>query len=142
LNWPERRLAALAGLYARADRDLAGYVERSVSQAEKARDLVAAWQVGAVASGPALLGQERAREMVLNLVLPFAATRPFLRQKALAFLTQLPASGAYGRTAFLEANLAGVDGQRRVRSALEQQGLLALVDEWCKQGGCGRCPLS
>jgi hypothetical protein len=139
LNWPERRLQALAALYTRADADLAGYIEASVSAAGKVRDLVAAWQVGGVGGGPALLGRQRAQELVLNLVLPFAASR---RAKALMLLARLPASAAYGRTAFLEANLAWPDGKRRVGSALEQQGLLGLVEEWCTQGGCGRCPLS
>jgi len=92
--------------------------------------------------GAAPLGQERARELVLNAVLPFAATQPELRAKAEALLRELPAVAPYGKTAFLEANLRGPDGRRAAASALAQQGLLAFLEEWCSRGGCGRCPLS
>jgi hypothetical protein len=54
----------------------------------------------------------------------------------------LPAGAGYGKTAFLEANLRLESGRRPARSAVEQQGLLSLLAEWCSRGGCGRCPLS
>ena len=75
-------------------------------------------------------------------MLPFAATRPELAPAALALAAELPLQRPYGKTAFLEANLRRVDGRRLAGSALEQQGLLGLLDAWCRQGGCGRCPLS
>lgn len=142
LNWPERRLAALAALFGRADGRLAACVMESVGQAGKARQLLAAWQVAGTSGGPSLLGRERAQELLVNVVLPFAAVHEGLREKAEALLAELPAAAAYGRTAFLESNLARADAKRRVSSAVEQQGLLSLAEEWCRQGGCGRCPLS
>jgi hypothetical protein len=145
---PERRLEALAALFVRAGAELPGYAARTVSASAKVADLVTAWQVEG-------LGRERAAEIVLNVVLPFAAGRPALRERALSLAAALPAQRPYGKTAFLEANLrragtrnrepgtgAGANPGRLVRRALEQQGLLSLLSDWCSQGGCGHCPLS
>ncbi|MPZ47876.1 MAG: DUF2851 family protein [Dehalococcoidia bacterium] len=141
LNWPDRRLRAFAALWSRAGGDLAGYAAESVRQAGSAKALVAAWQAPAD-TGPALLGPERAQELLVNAVLPFVAASAELRPPAESLLAELRPAGAYGKTAFLEANLRRPDGKRRVSSALEQQGLLAMLSEWCRRGGCGRCPLS
>jgi hypothetical protein len=139
-NRPERRLAGLAALYARCGGDLPGAVRASVGAADAAKRLVTAWQVAR--GGVALIGPERARELVLNVVLPFAAGDPALRERALGLLEGIGAGATYGKTAFLEANLRPPGGRRLARTALEQQGLLALLGEWCSRGGCGRCPLS
>ena len=143
LNSPERRLRALALLFARAGGHLHQYAIESVANATAPRQLLAAWTVAGERDGPALLGSERAQELVVNAVLPWAAAlRPDLLPQAEALLAALKPAGAYGKTAFLEANLRRSDGRRRVGSAVEQQGLLALLGEWCSRGGCGRCPLS
>ena len=102
--------------------------------------LVTAWQVSQ--RGLALIGPDRARGIVLNLVLPFVASDAVLGQRAAALVDELGAAPAYGRTAFLESNLRSAAGKRLVRRAVEQQGLLAFLGEWCSRGGCGRCPLS
>jgi hypothetical protein len=141
-NAPGRRLAAAATLLARADGGLAKAVRDSVVTAGSGRELVDAWVVPARQGRLALLGRERAQELVINVVLPFAATQPSLRAHALDLAEVLPPLRPYGRTVALERNLAGVDGRRAVRSALAQQGLLVYQAEWCSQGGCGRCPLS
>jgi hypothetical protein len=65
-----------------------------------------------------------------------------LLERALALAESLPAGAAYGKTAFLEANLRLPGGKRLVRAALEQQGLLAYLGTWCSRGGCGSCGLS
>ena len=100
----------------------------------RARRLVAAWQA------PPGIGPGRAQELLVNAVLPFAAARGLPRQ-ALEALRRLPASPAYGKTAFLESNLRPRKG-RIARNALQSQGLLDYVAHWCSQDGCGRCPLS
>jgi hypothetical protein len=141
-NHPRRRLAGLAQLYVRAAGRLAEYAEGSVGESENAKALVAAWQVADPGGGPALIGPGRARELALNLALPFAALTPSLRDKALSLLETLPAAPAYGKTAFLENSLRQPNGKRGIASALEQQGLLDYLGRWCSQGGCGRCPLS
>jgi hypothetical protein len=142
LNRPERRLAALARLVHKANGDMAALALSSVAEVETAKQLVLPWVVADPSGGPALLGFERAQELLVNAVLPFAACKEELRTKADWLLLQLPPGQPYGKTAFLEANLARVGGKRRVRNALEQQGLLTMLDEWCRRGGCGRCPLS
>jgi hypothetical protein len=91
---------------------------------------------------PCTAGRRAGRELLLNVVLPFASLDAALEEQAVRLVQALPAAPSYGKTAFLEANLAGRDGGLRARSALEQQGLLAMVTDWCRQGGCGRCPLS
>jgi hypothetical protein len=142
-NWPERRLAAFARLYERAAGDLVAYSVDGLHGASGAGQLIERWQVAERPGKPALLGTEKARELVINAVLPFAvAARPALAEKAVALLRDLKPGPAYGKTAFLERNLVRRDGRRRVRSALEQQGLLAFRAKWCSQGGCGKCPLS
>lgn len=140
-NRPRRRLAAVAHLLARAKGDPAAYALESVREAAAAPQLVAAWQVGGGAGEAALLGPERARELVFNVVLPWAAAQPALRERALSLLRCLPAGPAYGRTRFLEANLGGEVAAGR-GGTLVRQGLLAYVEQWCSRGGCGRCPLS
>jgi hypothetical protein len=138
-NRPERRLRALASLFVRAGADLPSYARQGLIASEKPKLLVARWQVG---GEPALLGAERAQELVVNAVLPFVALDASLRPQALALLAALPAGASYGKTRFLEHNLKRADGKKRVRGVLAQQGLLGLLNDWCSQGGCGRCPLS
>lgn len=141
-NRPQRRLAALAALWARAGGDLPAYARRSVAEAGNAAELVARWSV-ADENSAAPLGPQRARELVLNAVLPFCAgSEDSAAAGVERLLAGLPPSPAYGRTRFLEENLRPAGGRRRVTNALQQQGLLALLSNWCSQGGCGRCPLS
>ncbi len=141
-NHPRRRLAGLARLFVHADGRLGDYATASVAGAANAKALVAAWQVADPAGGAALIGPARARELALNLALPFAALSPSLREQVLSLLEALPAAPAYGKTAFLENTLRRADGRRGIAGTLEQQGLLDYLARWCSQGGCGRCPLS
>jgi hypothetical protein len=145
-NRPEARLAAAACLFVRLAPDLPSRALANVMAARDARSLLAAWTVPARRSGrgcAGALGTARATELLLNAVLPFAAAvRPDLLTHCLDLAAGLPALPPYGKTAFLEANLAPAPGRRPVQGALDQQGLLALHAEWCSRGGCGRCPLS
>jgi Protein of unknown function (DUF2851) len=134
-NRPQGRLSGLAGLWARASGSLVDYAAGSVGTAGKTSELLAAWQVGDGRIGPG-----RAQELLVNAVLPFAAAQGF-GNEALRLMLQLPAAVSYGKTAFLESNLRPEKG-RIVRNAVQSQGLLGYLGEWCSQGGCGRCPLS
>jgi hypothetical protein len=144
-NAPARRIAAAARLLVASSGAPAARAVETVRTAPDARALVAAWRVGPARPGtPALLGGGRAQELVVNVVLPYAAGRPGLTVRALDLLEALPALPPYGRSRGLERNLTPGDGAgaRPVASAVAQQGLLAFQTEWCSQGGCGRCPLS
>ncbi len=142
-NDPRRRLAALARLWQRADADLPAFALASAAEAASVSELVSRWQVMDTEHEMALHGRQRASELVLNVILPYvAATKPELRQQVESFVHQLRPAPAYGKTAILERNLRRPDGRRRVQTALQQQGLLALDGNWCRRGGCGRCPLS
>ncbi len=141
-NHPRRRLAGLARLFVRARGHLGDYAAASVADAANPKALVAAWQVADPGGGPALIGPARARELALNLALPYAALSASLGDKASGLLEALPAAPAYGKTAFLENTLRRPDGKRGIAGTLEQQGLLDYLGRWCSQGGCGRCPLS
>lgn len=142
-NRPERRLAAAARLLLSARCNLAAHALSSVRSARDAREVTRDWTLksrGGLHSG---LGAGRVTEIVANAVLPFvAAAEPALAGRCLELASALPLLPPYGKTAFLERNLVRADGKRRTRSALDQQGLLALHTAWCSQGGCGRCPLS
>jgi Protein of unknown function (DUF2851) len=140
-NHPGRRLRGLAGLAGRARGDLVTYARDGVAKADGPKALVAAWQAGSVPGG-ALIGPARAQELVLNAVLPFTAACSSSPDTSLALLAQLPPAPVYGKTRFLETNLSAGVGRRTVKSALQQQGLLSFLLEWCSKGGCGRCPLS
>jgi hypothetical protein len=139
-NRPQLRLEAMAALFGRAGGKLAAYVDATVAGAETPSRLVPRWQ--ATRDGRSLLGAGRAREVVINVVLPFAATRPETREPALRLAEAMPAAEPYGNTRFLETNLGLPGGKRPVKGAFAQQGLLGLLNEWCSRGGCGRCPLS
>ena len=153
-NHPRLRLTGLAAILERADgqsgrladgysglaneqtgrRPLGEMAVGSVGTAESAKALLSLW------CAPPGIGQGRALELLVNAVLPFAASRG-RHEKAVTLLRRLPAAASYGKTAFLESNLRPARG-RIARSALQSQGMLAYVAEWCSQGGCGRCPLS
>lgn len=101
-----------------------------------------------VCAGPsrmpaALIGRSRALEILVNVVLPAAASSADggLASKSRTLFERLPRPAAYGVTKFIENALAS-EGVRVPVNARRAQGLLALHRDWCMQNGCGRCPLS
>jgi hypothetical protein len=160
-NQPARRLAGAARLLLRRGPSLVGSLRELMTVGEKGslHRLVAGWEVpaegfwsthydpGAGSAGPlgALIGRGRALELLINIVLPFAAAwgeargLTALSQQALALFQRLPRSGSYGPVRFLESSLISRGGGW---SACCQQGLLYLYHQYCTQGGCGACPLS
>jgi hypothetical protein len=94
---------------------------------------------------PWLIGQTRADDIAINVLLPFAAAwskikrEPELAEKALALFGSYPA---------VESNTVERHMQRQfglrsaqVNSAQRQQGLLHLYKKWCTQGRCRECGL-
>ena len=160
-NQPARRLAGAARLLLRPGPSLVGSLRELMTVGEKGSlcRLVEGWEVpaegfwsthydpGAGSAGPlgALIGRGRALELLINVVLPFAAAwgeargLTALSQQALALFQRLPRSGSYGPVRFLESSLISRGGGW---SACCQQGLLYLYHQYCTQGGCGACPLS
>lgn len=147
---PARRIAALAVLVVR----LGGVTLASVATAliDRAlagggRSLLPVLMVRSH-SGSALCGPSRAVELAINALLPWAAARALLAcddnraDDILRLAAALPAGEPYRPTAHLARNLRDARGRRLITNALRQQGALALNREWCRRGGCGRCPLS
>jgi hypothetical protein len=135
-NRPEARLRAAAALLAAGPQGLAARALTDVGEIERPSALVRRWQ-------PPPLGTARATELLVNAVLPFVAgCAPETAGRCLEIAGRLRPNAPYGKTLFLERNLAPSPGKRAAASALEQQGLLELHASWCSRGGCGRCPLS
>ncbi len=145
---PARRIAALARIVARLSRpDLATGAWGAATGAATPRALIALLTVAAI-EGPALCGRARAVELAVNALIPWAAARATLggdedvAGTIMALAGDLPVAERYGSVAHLERNLRDSRGRTLISSALLQQGSLALLREWCRRGGCGRCPLS
>lgn len=84
-----------------------------------------------------LIGPSRAGEVLANVVLPYAAVAGDAAV-ARGLYRALPLPSRYGAVRHLHR---AVGGRLRV-GAREQQGMLYLLGRYCRQGGCGRCPLS
>ena len=153
-NAPARRVAAAAALLARAGdpRSLLAVANASSTSEAVAPLLVAAagyWRAhhdvcaGPCRLPPALIGRSRALEVVVNVLLPAAcaAGDAAAAARARALFGRLPRPAVYGATRFIEQALAS-EGLRVPVGARRAQGLLALRNGWCTQGGCGRCALS
>jgi hypothetical protein len=161
-NLPVRRLAAMSYLLRRYRREglldgLIGCLDEI--PVDNPRDLerglfVAAagpWAaeldfgVPAGRSAPALLGSGRAADIVINILLPFAAawgrglSRPDLAGKARDLYRAYPRAAENTLERHMRAQ-AGLE-RRLVSSARRQQGLLHIFKTRCSQGGCGECGL-
>jgi hypothetical protein len=94
---------------------------------------------------PALLGEDRAGIIVVNVLLPLAAAwaqaalRPKLAEKVLEIYHRYPALAENTVEKHMRRQL-GIAGCS-VSSAQRQQGLLHIYKTLCAQGKCGECPL-
>lgn len=128
-NRPVVRLRAAARLavrYLRGPALLLGLLP-----AARPADLV---QALLVRDGDVRLGPERAREIVVNVLLPAALAAG--RSGVAEAYAALP-GGRYGRLTALQSALAGLP-----LNARRSQGLLVLEREHCRGNGCGGCPLA
>ena len=95
---------------------------------------------------PALLGEGRAADIVVNVLLPFAVawgrrnSRLELTRKALDLYRHYPKPAANT----VERHMRNQLGISRylVNSAQRQQGLIHIYKTLCSQGECQRCPIS
>jgi hypothetical protein len=150
-NHPAGRLLGAAHLLARFTG--AGLVEGVVSLVasgppglpELERSFVVYGSGRAPQERKTLVGQGRAREIVVNVVLPFAAAwarsagEADLWDKAFALYRIYPRAEDYGVTRRL-GSLLGARGL--VCSARRQQGLIYLDRHFCRQGDCMLCPVA
>jgi len=153
-NQPAQRLAGAARLLARFMETglLEGTLECIAAATTGTETLEQRFMVGAegpaAGTGRCLIGQGRAREIVVNIVLPFAfgwaeaGSRPGLARQALALSRGCPTTGEYGATRELGRLLAGDRVSRVVTTALRQQGLVHIEGTFCRPRECAACPFS
>jgi hypothetical protein len=93
-----------------------------------------------------LIGEGRARELVVNVVLPFVVAlseangQVMQAQRAWALYRSYPKAGEYGITRELAGLLTDGGSSRLVNSARRQQGLIAKT--YCHQRRCAGCPVT
>jgi hypothetical protein len=154
-NHPARRLLGLAVLLAAHGpaRLPSALLQLLVEAATAPRALIATCgaalptDAGGAAGPVTLIGSDRAREIVVNVVLPHALARAAtcgdgrLAAAAEAAAGALPGGPGNAKT---RAMLAQFGGERplAIRSALEEQGLLHLYASWCASRRCYECPVA
>lgn len=162
-NFPTRRLAAASYLLERyRERFLSGMLEllTQASPSHSSRRLEQGLVVTAngywaghfdFARGmewaPTLLGEERAGQIVINVLLPFffawsgASSSPTLQSHTLTLYRQYRRLGENWITRHLLGQIVGGPSPKLVSSAQRQQGLLHLYKTFCSGWKCARCPL-
>jgi len=152
-NHPARRLTGAAYLLARFMDE--GLLEGVLRLVEESRSdigrLEAGFMVGAENNSSegerALIGQGRAREIAVNIALPFAfacaeaSSQVSLAEQALWLYRVYPRSGGNEITRGL-TKLLGSKASALVDSARRQQGLLHLDRTFCHPRRCADCPLA
>jgi len=92
----------------------------------------------------ALLGHEKASEMVINIILPFVyawgevASEPKLKEKASEIYRRYPEPGDNETTHHMKQQLLLKPGIHL--SAPQQQGLIHLFRAYCRYRNCTECP--
>jgi len=158
-NYPPRRIAAMSCLLLRyCHQGLSAGLEEKTKQALEDNDgnaleaglLVIAdgfWRCyadfGIPSSGitPALLGKERAADIVINVLLPFcyAGSMAADGEKALNIYRKYRASAENTLVKHMRQQLGITRGF--VNTARRQQGLIHIYQTFCLEGKCGQCPL-
>ncbi|MDE2990138.1 MAG: DUF2851 family protein [Chloroflexota bacterium] len=167
-NRPTRRIAAAARLLSRAPHPGSTLAETVLAEVRRAaaasdpRRLQARFQVAEVPDAywarhydfgratrrpaPTLVGADRAREILVNAVLPFAAAMGHVRgqsdlpRASAAVLAALP-GGMWNHDSRYMAQTLGIE-RRGLGGAKAQQGLLRLHRRWCRDKRCAACPMA
>ncbi len=146
-NAPQRRINAAAYLLTRYLRNggLAPGLHRLITESDVInghRKLEDGLMVKEGGHG-ALIGRARAREMVVNIVLPFsfalAGAGSGLGQRALELFQEYPKLGDNQVTRQMARQIHM--GLRLINSARRQQGVIHIYREFCLGRKCGECPL-
>jgi hypothetical protein len=152
-NHPARRLTGAAHLLARFMDE--GLLEGVLSLVGESRSDIGRLEAGFIVategsrsrSVRALIGQGRAREIVVNIALPFAFAwaeanyEASLAEAALWLYRIYPKSGENEITRGL-TRLLGAKASALVDSARRQQGLIHLDKTFCQSRRCGMCPVN
>jgi hypothetical protein len=92
-----------------------------------------------------LIGTARAREITVNVLLPWAAAvartseQPAFEAAAISAYRRHPRLANNTITRHMERQLVGPDARRAVNSACRQQGLHHLFARWCDARDCEAC---
>ncbi len=92
-----------------------------------------------------LIGQSRAKEIIINVLLPFAAAfgqhtdQHEKLENSLVIYSTWPAGEENNIERHMESQL-GIK-RSQIQTAQRQQGLLYLYKRFCTHGRCGECPL-
>jgi hypothetical protein len=95
-----------------------------------------------------LIGRGRAREIVINIILPFAFAwakanlQGNLAERVWALYGSYPKAGENGITRELAELLLGTGASELADSARRQQGLIHLHKTFCRQRECPSCPVA
>jgi hypothetical protein len=95
---------------------------------------------------PALIGKERAGEIIINVLLPFYSAyareikAPELEEKSFDVFRRYPAAAENSLEKHMRKQLGLTPGM--VNTAQKRQGLLHIYKTLCTQGKCGVCPLN
>ena len=161
-NFPPRRIAAASYLLSRYGGGFLGEMLSLLSQTplhqvqkELERSLIVRadgywashFDFGIEARwNPSLLGQGRAREIVVNVLLPFSFawaekfSQPWLGERAMELYRSHPQLGENWVTRYMEGRILG-EHKAKANSARRQQGLVHLYQTFCVQRRCPECPL-
>jgi len=94
----------------------------------------------------ALIGAERAADIVVNVYLPWAAAMgrftgdEQLADSAVAIYQAHPPLAPNQITRHMARQILGADARRVLRTACLQQGLIHIYQGWCDERICQRCP--
>lgn len=148
-NMPQLRIAGAGYLLARyLERGLVEGVLRLVAEADAERGHGRLEQ-GVITRGSKgiLIGRGRAREIVVNVLLPFSfawaerAAQGELSNHGLELYRHYPRLEENQITREMSRQLFGEQCSKVVRSAQRQQGLIHLYKSLCLEGRCPQCPL-
>ena len=158
-NFPTRRLMAASYLLGRfLEKGLLRGVLELVPKGQKELEagfMVAAadywgrhFDFGCRVRNSNLIGRGRARDIIVNVVLPFTFawaelnSQPELGKQALNLYRHQPKLGDNEITRELTGLLLGGDGSDVVNSAMRQQGLIHLFQSFCRERKCAQCPIA
>jgi hypothetical protein len=158
-NYPPRRIAAmsclllryrhlglLAGLEEKTkqvleDNDGNALEEGLLVTADEFRGYYSDFSTPSSDIAPALLGKERAADIVINVLLPFFYARRMAAdgEKALNIYREYRASAENTLVKHMRQQLGITRGL--VNTARRQQGLIHIYQSFCLEGKCGQCLL-